>query len=771
MPTLVEFSGKDFDLIVWTNNLSASQNRQRKTLQHHDDQPVASKVIFSPAIQTKYDDSVKEHILDGPSFFENKQYDIELIFQDHFKDLFKEKPPEVNHRLRRIEDGFHYSKRTNSLRSNLNTQNDVGWFTLKINYLLGNQIKTQSISFEVLPTKMNLRSDMEAMNNLVDQTYPLWRYSLAESTEHGVSSKRAPRPEFLLMWLTQFKGLVDSLTIATKQVINAPHNQLVTVERSISIDRLKGARLTPKQEKLVRQAMASKTTNAKLRTKRMYSSLDTLENRFVKHVLKTSVSKLEKIKSTFVANLHIGGNSRLSDSFYTQLITWQAPSRRALRTPFFKEVGWFEGFSKESLVLQQKPGYSKVYRVWQELKWHLELLGDDALISQRNVAELYEIWCFLEIRRIILELDFNEIPRTNMRLNRGPLQVKIIDGMCGAFEFIRGDGIRVRLKHEPIFRKTSKPIRTWSITQKPDIVIEATLADGSEFVWVFDAKYRIEENQSRDVAPDDAINQMHRYRDALIHGISSDEGNPKKTRPVYGAFVLFPGFHDQMNSSNIYQESIEEIGIGAFCLLPSDGHNGSIWLRKFLEGRLGSSSKSYEIAKSDLYFVEDPARIPYRGTKIARHAGLTILFSGEVPGRSGGYTQRLMTGKLNAYHTKLLATGRQRLEEHIIGEVQYLGIATTLGAGSQSIERLYPVEKVQLVKRQTIAFEVSGTDQISDPNELYWLFTLGKSIETYSPITVNTPSHFTVSLTNFHHAFDGGSIEQLPKIYTSVLSG
>ncbi|MDT9702427.1 nuclease domain-containing protein, partial [Streptomyces sp. P17] len=48
-----------------------------------------------------------------------------------------------------------------------------------------------------------------------------------------------------------------------------------------------------------------------------------------------------------------------------------------------------------------------------------------------------------------------------------------------------------------------------------------------KFIWIFDAKYRIKLDKNRfddgsdditktDYVPDDAINQMHRYRDALI---------------------------------------------------------------------------------------------------------------------------------------------------------------------------------------------------------------------------------------------------------------
>ena len=51
--------------------------------------------------------------------------------------------------------------------------------------------------------------------------------------------------------------------------------------------------------------------------------------------------------------------------------------------------------------------------------------------------------------------------------------------------------------------------------------------------------YSPDENEY-DHIPDDAINQMHRYRDALIHLEKADDGITEKSRPVVGAFVLYP---------------------------------------------------------------------------------------------------------------------------------------------------------------------------------------------------------------------------------------
>lgn len=58
--------------------------------------------------------------------------------------------------------------------------------------------------------------------------------------------------------------------------------------------------------------------------------------------------------------------------------------------------------------------------------------------------------------------------------------------------------------------------RTWLANHRPDIVLRVTLENGEAFFILFDAKYRIDTTQfgGKDAVPEDAINQMHRYRDA-----------------------------------------------------------------------------------------------------------------------------------------------------------------------------------------------------------------------------------------------------------------
>ncbi|MGB1831420.1 MAG: nuclease domain-containing protein, partial [Flavobacteriaceae bacterium] len=60
------------------------------------------------------------------------------------------------------------------------------------------------------------------------------------------------------------------------------------------------------------------------------------------------------------------------------------------------------------------------------------------------------------------------------------------------------------------FGKSSKTIKSWTTVQKPDIYLEAEFPDKEKIVWLFDAKYRVEEKEvngrAMDLVPDDAIN-------------------------------------------------------------------------------------------------------------------------------------------------------------------------------------------------------------------------------------------------------------------------
>ncbi|WP_255418973.1 DUF2357 domain-containing protein [Paraglaciecola sp. MB-3u-78] len=640
----------------------------------------------------------------------------------------------------------------------MDTANNIGWFRLELVYQFENETYRQSFSFEVLPTKIDLASDFQKMNQSIDEEYPLWRFSLAEKTQHQMKAVKQPHSQFLLLWLAQFESLWLDLEKGLKQVVNAPHSRLVATHRFVNMDRLKG-RLTPKLEQAVNQAKENRQWDKRFRLDKKVLSVDTPENRFIKSVVSSSISKLTKIVNQLQENQLEPDKQRISESFFNQLGKWQASMRFFQRQPMFKEVGNFTGLSSESLVLQQKPGYARVYKIWQQLKWYLELLQGQNNLSLRSISELYEIWCFLEVRRILLELGFEQSESARVAMVNNGIEVSMQDGMKGAFSFKRDDGVEIRLAHEPKFNKNGSPIKSWTTTQIPDILLEVTFVDGQQFVWIFDAKYRIKKDSNKerspidqgDLAPDDAINQMHRYRDALIHQNQSNYEQVVKSRPVFWAFALYPGFHAQTSKPNPYEDPINEIGIGAFSLLPSESNEGSYWLTEFLAEKLGRAKTVYDKASSDKHFVEESPRISYRGTSISRFTDLTIAANQLGPNRNELYVNQFNAGKAKFYHTRVAAFKRQKIEQHIVIEARYLAVALTqLEGQKREIKYLYPIIKAEKVKRGDISIAQAGAELSFNGDELYWLFTLGESLILKNVMTQDWDIHFKLNFMLLH---------------------
>lgn len=216
------------------------------------------------------------------------------------------------------------------------------------------------------------------------------------------------------------------------------------------------------------------------------------------------------------------------------------------------------------------------------------------------------------------------------------------------------------------------------------------LSEEKQFIWLFNAKYRIKTEKNRfddsneniestDYVPDDAINQMHRYRDALIRlsepnlsksPSSTIEGQPaKKSRPVFGAFALYPVFFDQATTPNPYAAAIEEVGIGAFALLPSQNepsqidstqtksrYSGHQWLLEFLQAQIGTAPNTqtehnneamYPVAgMAERLYVQESARIPYYGMRQVLYPDLTMTVAlGGQRGRDNGYFEKFEQGQ------------------------------------------------------------------------------------------------------------------------------
>ncbi|MCK5665211.1 MAG: DUF2357 domain-containing protein, partial [Thiotrichaceae bacterium] len=292
MPELVAIKTLHFECVIWAKDISASRQRLATTMLVRKKELPVSKICFRPEVKLlNSDETITSYDCGEPLFFENKQYDIEFIFDTSLKESFIQNPPQVIHRLKNVEDAFYYSARSHSLRATINTANDIGWFKVELKYRVNRQLHTQSIAFEVLPVKIDMVSDLNHMNALIDAQYPLWRFALAEKTQQQLSAVKRPHSQFLLLWLAQFESLQKGFTKGLKHIVNAPHSRLISVKKSVKADRLKG-KLSPKLEFSVKQAQEEGRVNRRFSVQKKQLSLDTPENRFIKAVVKSSIRKL-----------------------------------------------------------------------------------------------------------------------------------------------------------------------------------------------------------------------------------------------------------------------------------------------------------------------------------------------------------------------------------------------------------------------------------------------------------------------------------------------
>lgn len=127
---------------------------------------------------------------------------------------------------------------------------------------------------------------------------------------------------------------------------------------------------------------------------------------------------------------------------------------------------------------------------------------------------------------------------------------------------------RISLYYNPtISRKKSdiKGMISYIEEHRPDILIEIKKDNYVQYI-VLDAKYRSIYKRGEYFPLPDSINQIHRYRDALV-----SQSNDKSIKNIWGGFVLFPGYNSENDIKNsYYYKSINITQIGAIQLVPSN---------------------------------------------------------------------------------------------------------------------------------------------------------------------------------------------------------
>lgn len=329
---------------------------------------------------------------------------------------------------------------------------------------------------------------------------------------------------------------------------------------------------------------------AKIRITHKTETVDTPENRFVKHALISFLSFIGEFSNK------LNDNNRLKQ----EAILLEDKLEQFLSHSVFKEISLPTTLPLNSPVLQRKEGYREILRVWlmfdlaAKLVWHG---GDDVYSGgKRDVAVLYEYWLFfklLEIIKEVFKIDSSSIENL-IESTRDGLGLKLKQGKFLPIKGVYLAGNRP-LNIEFSYNKTFSGGKeypaggSWTRNLRPDYTlsvwpfgIEQEQAETEELIVHihFDAKYKIEnlktlfdesetleeekEEQKKGTYKRADILKMHTYRDAI--------------RRTAGAYVLYPG--SETSNKHGFHEILP--GLGAFAIRPSRQNNGTADLKKFL---------------------------------------------------------------------------------------------------------------------------------------------------------------------------------------------
>lgn len=325
-------------------------------------------------------------------------------------------------------------------------------------------------------------------------------------------------------------------------------------------------------------------------------TVDTPENRFVKHALNQFLQTLEDLLAKFP-----GVGNEKYPGLRAEVAGLLNDLEEIISHDVFKQVSQPEFLPLNSPVLQRKEGYRQVLRAWMlfELAAKLSWTGGDDVYAggKRDAAALYEYWVFFKLLDLVAELFELNSPPVKDLLDDKDLVLKL---KAGKHLPIKGvyDGAGRRLHVEFSYNRTFGTAKeypdqgSWSRAMRPDYTLSLwpdgftqNEAEEQELITHvhFDAKYRVDnlarlfgkedEDLDEEKAAQRAGNykradllKMHAYRDAI--------------RRSAGAYVIYPGEDDPAPFRGFYELLP---GLGAFPLRPGEGEDGSAGLTRFLK--------------------------------------------------------------------------------------------------------------------------------------------------------------------------------------------
>ena len=494
----------------------------------------------------------------------------------------------------------------------------VGTLALEITHKENTDV-SHKIQFEVQSIKSDYRSDYRYMlESITERCTDLIMQIDSPITQHFETDFNK-NTDTLYQRFSFVKSLIDSLEFeeAVQKIVSNPTTKWEDEHEEKDIRRIrkfnqknikqlvtKSNRMELGSEHYLYKSYGLTSIPTKIDSTRKTESIDTAENRFIKHTLVEFLFFCENCELKFEKYSRAKFESGLLATKISTL----------LNQSFFKQISRPTSLKLNSPVLQRKSGYREVLNAWLKFDLAAKLIwrGGDYVYDagKKDIAILYEYWLFftlLEMLKGVFDIDPKSIAEL-IQYDKGQLSLNLKQGTAIAmkgvykspsrnlniqFSYNRSFGGGKTFPQSGSYTTTLRPDYTLSIW--PEEIKEAKDAERTELITHihFDAKYKVKnfyklvstslgeelsakeeddlikeeiEEAKKGTFKNEDLLKMHAYKDAI--------------RRTGGAYVLYPG-KGKDDPFRGFHELIP--GLGAFVIKPNKDDKDKEHLKTFIK--------------------------------------------------------------------------------------------------------------------------------------------------------------------------------------------
>jgi len=511
--------------------------------------------------------------LSRPQFFEQTGYQVVLH-------QLGEKAVRLDHDNRSIRQCISPVSKDSPIQMGLmNFFNEIGMTQLRI--LVEGKVYL-SLNLEIYPTKIGYKSDyLKLREDVAKEIYNL-TFDFMRRTYLGAGLRTSSHPS-LTEFFTLFKGQFQDFYQAIALIVRQPHHELVAQEEIRAYHSRtpigpKGIRYLNQHPQQIERQNGLFAPKKVLHSHKQMTT-DLYENQMVKYMMGQIMNRLKSVEVEY-KKLQRTQDEAVLDFMKEQIHQLE----EQVNGSFFREISPLDRMQPFSLVLQMSPAYQKFYKVYLILQKGLSITSDFFQISNKNIAELYEYWCFIKLGGLLRE-KHTLLSTDIVKVNAQGLFVNLQKGKQSEMRFrhsVTGEVFTLaynqKLQQGP------------TVVQKPDNILSLKKEMTNViYRYVLDAKYKVDYQETTEgileQPKEEDINTMHRYRDAIVY---ENKESQNYERNVFAGIILFPGTVSRAYKDSRFYQSIEKVNIGALPFLPSQTHLVEEFLDEIID-RIGHS--------------------------------------------------------------------------------------------------------------------------------------------------------------------------------------